>query len=133
MGGVGIAARSNRYVNVLNPASVTARDSLSFMSDLGLNGRISVFEENGKHAANTVFNIDDFVISISAASDELADYYIANQVQINSPLSLVTTYTNIEGGYGLFSSRTQIERVAKLSANTKRELYGMTSWGFKEH
>ena len=63
MGGVGIAARSNRYVNVLNPASVTARDSLSFMSDLGLNGRISVFEENGKHAANTVFNIDDFVIS----------------------------------------------------------------------
>jgi len=36
MGGVGIAARSNRYVNVLNPAAVTARDSLSFMSDLGL-------------------------------------------------------------------------------------------------
>lgn len=81
---------------------------------------------------NVIRYIDDFVISISAASDELADYYIANQVQINSPLSLVTTYTNIEGGYGLFSSRTKIERVAKLSANTKRELFGMSSWGFKE-
>ena len=63
MGGVGIAARSNRYVNVLNPAAVTARDSLSFMSDLGLNGRMSVFQDGSKHATNTVFNIDDFVIS----------------------------------------------------------------------
>lgn len=63
MGGVGIAARSNRFVNIMNPASVTARDSLSFMSDLGLNGRISVFEEGGKRATSTVFNIDDFVIS----------------------------------------------------------------------
>ena len=63
MGGVGIAARNNRYVNIMNPASVTARDSLSFMSDFGLNGRISVFQEGGKKGANTVFNIDDFVIS----------------------------------------------------------------------
>ena len=63
LGGVGIAARSNRYVNILNPASVTARDSLSFMSDFGLNGRVAVFQEGGKRAANTVVNIDDFVIS----------------------------------------------------------------------
>ncbi len=63
MGGVGIAARSNRYVNILNPASVTARDSLSFMSDFGLGGRISLFQEGNKNAVSTVFNIDDFVIS----------------------------------------------------------------------
>ena len=63
MGGVGIAARNNRHVNIMNPASVTARDSLSFMSDFGLNGRISVFQDGNKRAANTVFNIDDFVIS----------------------------------------------------------------------
>ena len=63
MGGVGIAARNNRFVNILNPASVTARDSLSFMSDLGLNGRISVFQEDGKRGAKTIFNMDDFVIS----------------------------------------------------------------------
>lgn len=76
--------------------------------------------------------IDDFVISITAASDELADYYVAHQSQANSPMSLVTTYTTIEGGYGLFSSRTKIEKVAKLSQNTQRELFGMFSWGFKE-
>ena len=82
---------------------------------------------------NVTRYIDDFIITISAAGDDLAYYYIANQAQTESPISLVTTYTNIEGGYGLFSSRTKIERVAKLSANTKRELFGMTSWGFKEN
>ncbi len=63
MGGVGVAARSNRYINVLNPASVTARDSLSFMADFGLDGRISLFTEGSKKTLNTTFNIDDFVIS----------------------------------------------------------------------
>ena len=81
---------------------------------------------------NVIRYIDDFVISISAAGDDLTYYYVASQSQMNSPMSLITTYTNIEGGYGLFSSRTKIERVAQLSANTKRELFGITSWGFKE-
>lgn len=76
--------------------------------------------------------IDDFVISISAAGDDLAYYFIAHEAQANSPISLITTYTNIKGGYGLFSSRAKIERVAALSANTKRELFGIASWGFKE-
>ncbi len=63
MGGVGIAARNNRYINILNPASMTARDSLSFMADFGLGGRISLFSEGNKKALNTTFNIDDFVMS----------------------------------------------------------------------
>lgn len=63
MGGVGIAARNHRFVNIMNPASVTARDSLSFMSDLGLDGRFALFTEGDKRAVNTIVNIDDFVIS----------------------------------------------------------------------
>ncbi len=63
MGGVGIAARNNRYINILNPASMTARDSLSFMADFGLGGRISLFREGNKRTLNTTFNIDDFVMS----------------------------------------------------------------------
>ena len=63
MGGVGIAARNHRFVNVLNPAAVTARDSLSFMSDFGLNGRMSIFSDGAKKSVNTLLNIDDFVIS----------------------------------------------------------------------
>ena len=33
MGGVGIAARNKRFINYINPAAVTARDTLSFMGD----------------------------------------------------------------------------------------------------
>lgn len=81
---------------------------------------------------NVIRYIDDFVIYISAAGDDLTYYYYANQAQMSSPMSLVSVYSNINGGYGLFSSRTQIEKTAKLSPNTKRELLGMSSWGFKE-
>ena len=33
MGNVGIATRNKRFINIQNPAAVTARDSLSFMAD----------------------------------------------------------------------------------------------------
>ena len=81
---------------------------------------------------NVLRYIDDFVISISAAGDDLTYYYLANQAQASSPMSLVTIYTNIDGGFGLFSSRTQIEKVVKLSPNTQRELFSILSWGFRE-
>ena len=45
MGGVGIATRNRRFVNTMNPASATARDSLSFMADFGLSGKTSLFTE----------------------------------------------------------------------------------------
>lgn len=63
MGGVGIANRSKRFVNILNPASVTSRDSLSFMADFGLSGRLSVFHQGDIRTVNPLFNINDFVIS----------------------------------------------------------------------
>ena len=82
---------------------------------------------------NVVRYIDNFTVSISATGEELMDYYNANQAQIESPLTLITPVTNIEGGYGLFCSRTTIEKEAKLSASAKRDLFGTSSWGFKEH
>jgi hypothetical protein len=81
---------------------------------------------------NVVRYMDDFVISISAGGDDLNYYYLANQGQINSPISLVTTYTNIEGGYGLFSSRTTIKRTVTLTSSCKRDLFSVSAWGFKE-
>ena len=63
MGGVGIATRNKRFVNTMNPASSTARDSLSFMADFGLSGRASLFSQDGLHNTKTLFNINDFVIS----------------------------------------------------------------------
>ena len=62
-GGVGIATRDKRYVNFLNPASVTARDSLSFMADFGMFNRNSIFRQGDMKSANNLFNLSDFVIS----------------------------------------------------------------------
>ena len=63
MGGVGIATRNRRFVNTMNPASTTARDSLSFMADFGVSGKFSLFTEGDLKGTKTLFNINDFVIS----------------------------------------------------------------------
>lgn len=63
MGGAGIATRNHRFVNVLNPAAVTARDSLAFMADFGLSGRMSLYSEGTAQSANYLVNINDFVLS----------------------------------------------------------------------
>ena len=86
---------------------------------------------DGNHP-NVVRHIGSFVISISAGGDDMSIYYSANQAQLNSPMSLITMYTNIEGGCGLFSSRTTIEKTVKLTYFATRDLYSMTAWGFRE-
>ena len=63
MGGVGVATRNKRFINIQNPASVTARDSLSFMADFALAGRLSLYSEGNSTGYSPVFNIDNFVIS----------------------------------------------------------------------
>ena len=86
---------------------------------------------DGNHP-NVVRHIGGFVISISASGDDMSMYYSANQAQLNSPMSLVSLYTNIDGGYGLFSSRTTVEKTVKLTLFATRDLYSVTAWGFKE-
>lgn len=81
---------------------------------------------------NVVRYVDDFVISISAAGEELTYYFLANQEQENNPIGFISIYSNIDGGFGLFSSRTTIKKEVRLSKNTRAELYGKTSWGFQE-
>ena len=63
MGGTGIATRNKRFINYLNPAAVTARDSLSFMADFGLSQKNTVYAQGNLKSANNTFNIYDFVMS----------------------------------------------------------------------
>ena len=63
MGGTGIAARNRRMINYLNPAAVTARDSLSFMADFGLTSSNTVYKQGDIRSAHNTFNIYDFVMS----------------------------------------------------------------------
>lgn len=63
MGNVGTAMRDTRYINTLNPASVTARDSLAFMADFSVAGNNVFFRQGDIRSINNTFNISDFVLS----------------------------------------------------------------------
>ena len=52
MGGIGIGDRNVRYINLLNPAAVTAREAKSFMMDFGLENRNVLSQGNAATAAN---------------------------------------------------------------------------------
>ena len=64
MGGVGIATRSNRYLNLVNPAALTARDTLSFMADMGLESQNKLFSQGDRTSANNTFNISNLGFSL---------------------------------------------------------------------
>ena len=64
MGGVGIASRSNRFINIVNPAAVTARDTLSFMLDFGLSVDNRVYRQGDVKSAKNLFNISNFTFSV---------------------------------------------------------------------
>ncbi len=63
MGGTGIATRNKRFINYLNPAAVTSRDSLSFMADFGLAQDNKIFAQGDIRSGNNTFNIYDFVMT----------------------------------------------------------------------
>ncbi len=63
MGGAGVAQRDNRYINLLNPAAVTARDSLAFMTDFSLYVDNKIFNQGGIRSASNTFNVNDLAMS----------------------------------------------------------------------
>ena len=64
MGGVGIATRNRRYINYLNPASITARDSLAFMADMSVTQDNRYFRQGDNTSGNNTFNINSVTISV---------------------------------------------------------------------
>lgn len=63
MGGVGIATRNKRYLNYMNPAAVTARDTISVLADMSLNINNKVFKQDDIRSANNNVNINDIALS----------------------------------------------------------------------
>ena len=64
MGGVGIATRNRRLINTLNPAAVTARDSLSFMAEMSVSQNNTLFKQGDKSTVNNTFNVNNITISV---------------------------------------------------------------------
>ncbi len=63
MGGTGIATRNRRFLNYTNPAAVTARDTLAFMADFGLEQKNTLYRQGDLRSGNNTFNIHNFVMS----------------------------------------------------------------------
>ena len=63
MGGVGIATRDKRNINILNPAAVTERDIQSFMLDFSLSQGNRYYAQGDMRSANNTFNVNNIIIS----------------------------------------------------------------------
>ena len=58
MGGVAYGLRSGKYINMQNPASYAAIDSLSMIFDAGVTGQMSNYKEGGKSLNTKTGNFD---------------------------------------------------------------------------
>ena len=71
MGGIGVGDRNVRFINLLNPAAVTARESKSFMMDFGLESRNVYYAAHSQDglttSANNTFNMHHIVMSFPIA------------------------------------------------------------------
>lgn len=100
MGGVGIASRNNRYLNYLNPAAVTARDTLSFMADFGLQQNNQIFKQNGLKSTNNTFNINNFAFSFPIYRSSAMFFGIAPYSNVGYDISSYENNPSIIGQTG---------------------------------
>ena len=63
MGGIGVAVRDESFVNPLNVASLTQRDTLAFMFNVGLVNKNSYLKDKATTSAFNTFNVNNLTIS----------------------------------------------------------------------
>lgn len=100
MGGVGIANRNNRFINIQNPAAVTARDSLAFMADFGLVQNNTVYRQGDLKSAHNTFNIYDFVMTFPIYKSSVFKVGITPYSDMGYDFSSIETNPEIIGNTG---------------------------------
>ena len=100
MGGTGIATRNRRFLNYTNPAAVTARDSLSFMADFGLEQKNTLFRQGNKTSGNNTFNIHNFAMSFPIYRSSAFMVGISPFSDVGYDFSSMETDNNIIGNTG---------------------------------
>ncbi len=63
MGGIGIGVRDKNFLNILNVASITQRDTLSFMLNIGVVNKNSFLKDAGHSSGFNTFNINNLAMS----------------------------------------------------------------------
>ena len=140
MGGVGIASRNHRYVNVLNPAAITARDSLAFMSDYSIYETNKILRQGNMVSANNLFNINNFLISFPLFYSKPVDaammvgikpysatgysygYYDTNPYAIATVGNIAHSYSGIGSVYQAFAT-VGFELFDKVSVGAEMSHY----------
>jgi hypothetical protein len=108
MGGIGTGVRDNRYINYLNPAAITARDTLSFMFDFGASQK-NFYNTDGKvESAFNTANMQNVVFT--------APIYNKSALIVG-----ISPYSNI--GYKFRENETDSEIIAKYG-DIAYEKYG---------
>ena len=120
---------------------------------LGTHSTAELMEENGKYVINynsSIFyanlahflgsdtlktNVDRIIsdyclgVSVSAGGEELYNF-----ISVNGPSSSIVQtipeYTNVIGGYGVFSSRAATERIVRMSSIS--DLISHENWRFRQ-
>ncbi len=103
MGGTGIATRNRRYINYLNPAAITARDSLSFMADFGMVQNNKMFTQGDVKSGNNTFNIYDLVMTFPIWRSSAFMVGITPYSDVGYDFSSIETNPGIIGNTGNIS------------------------------
>lgn len=64
MGGIGLGVRDAKYLNWLNPAAVSERDSLSFMLNFGLEQKNVIIQSENQISGYNGFNVHHLALSL---------------------------------------------------------------------
>ncbi len=100
MGGTGIATRNRRFINYLNPAAVTARDTLAFMADFGLVQKNTLYRQGDLRSANNTFNIYNLVMSFPIWKSSAFMVGITPYSDVGYDFSSIETNKEIIGNTG---------------------------------
>ena len=79
---------------------------------------------------NVVRYYDGVEVAISAAGEEFYNYYQLSEL-LQQDIGASLEYSNINGGYGILSSRTIARNISGITPRAKFELFQMP-WGFRE-
>ncbi len=115
MNGLGIGMRDGKIVNVLNPASYSAVDSLTMIFDVGVSGQMTNFKEGGRSVNAKTANFDyaviafrlwpkiGFSLGIIPFSNIGYNYYSAAYNDLNVSTTGSSYYNETHDGNGGFS------------------------------
>ena len=125
MGGIGIGVRDNRYINYLNPASITKRDTLAFMFDFGLYQKNTITTDGNRNIPFNTLNISHITLT--------APLYGKTAIIAGvSPISTVGyNFTEVETNLNLINEHGSIGYSQYGSGYVSRLFLGVSTILFK--